>query len=59
MADTVTVLTLFGLGSCCGYLLYKYDQGYTPFYEENLTAMVGAVVGAGILFTLPYIAYHK
>lgn len=61
MPDTATGLALFGIGACCGYLLFQYDErsDRTPFYEENLVAMVGATVGGGILFTLPYLAFSK
>lgn len=56
MHDLATHSALFGLGSCCGYLLFRYDQRsrLVPFYDEDLTAMVGAMVGGGILFNLPY-----
>jgi formate/nitrite transporter FocA (FNT family) len=56
MPDVATHLALFGLGSYCGYLLFRHDQRArsVPFYEENLIAMVGAMLGGGILFNLPY-----
>jgi hypothetical protein len=56
MPDLATHLTLFGLGSCCGYLLFRYDRQshHVPFYDVDLTAMIAAMMGGGILFNLPY-----
>jgi formate/nitrite transporter FocA (FNT family) len=61
MPDATTGLFLFGFGAFCGYILFQHDErsDSTPFYEENLVAMVGATVGGGILFTLPYLAFSK
>lgn len=58
MPDLATHAILFGLGACCGYLLFRHDEQsrYVPYWDENLPAMVGAMIGGGILFNLPYLA---
>jgi hypothetical protein len=42
MLDIATHLTLFGLGSFCGFLLFGYDQHFcsAPSYDKNLSATI-------------------